>query len=119
MEVINKTGKTLNLNKSYSAKTRFSIDEDGRVNQQTVLYEENGSQKKLIFKTEHGELAITRKSAIMKFTFDRFLLKPKDIGAYGQKELKEMIAFLRSEIGQITVMTAEKLIAPAESNLIA
>ncbi len=103
MKIVNKTGKMINLNKSYTAKTRFILDQDGRLVQQTVLYDETGRQKRVIITTPHGELALTRKSAIFKLTFDRRKNKPGDMDLPAFSELEEMFDFFCSGFGQMAI----------------
>jgi hypothetical protein len=108
MKIINKTSKTLDLGKSYLAKTQFVINQDGNVEQKTVLYKDKGSRKRVIFTTPHGELAITRKSAIFKFIFNRHQFTPDEMEINQKFELEEIIDFLNSGFGRVAVESVDK-----------
>ena len=103
MQLTNKTIKNVDLGKSYLSKTKFVINQDGNVEQQTVLYKDKGCKKRVIYTTRHGELAITRKSAIFKFIFDRHQFSPEEMETTAVVEMMEIIDYLLSGWGRLAI----------------
>ena len=109
MKFINKTANQLALNKSYSATTRFCMNEDGNIEQRTVLYEhETGSQLQPVFQTKHCKVQITRGGLLLRFKFSRRNMSLDIAEDYTNEESELIFDFLRSEAGQRAIELAEQ-----------
>ena len=109
MKFINKTANELALNKSYSATTRFCMNEDGNIEQRTVLYEhETGSQLQPVFQTKHCKVQITRGGLLLRFKFSRRNMSLDIAEDYTNEESELIFDFLRSEAGQRAIELAEQ-----------
>lgn len=108
METTNKRKrKTVDLRKSYNAKTRFVEREDGSVEQVTVMYDEKtGRQRRCIFETRHGKVQVTRGGLLIGFNFDRRRLDAAEMESYVYNETNEMTDFLASDCGERAVSKA-------------
>ena len=100
--------KTINLQKSYRAKTKFVQNEQGDIEQNTVLYEEGtGSQKQPIFQTKHCKVKVTRSSLLFDFKFDRRRLPMYKVEAYVYDETNMITDFITSDLGAKAIDTAD------------
>lgn len=109
MKFINKTANELALNKSYSATTRFCMNEDGNIEQRTVLYEhETGSQLQPVFQTKHCKVQITSGGLLIRFKFSRRNMSLDIAEDYTNEESELIFDFLRSEAGQRAIELAEQ-----------
>lgn len=109
MRFINKTANQLALNKSYSATTRFCMNEDGNIEQRTVLYEhETGSQLQPVFQTKHCKVQITSGGLLIRFKFSRRNMSLDIAEDYTNEESELIFDFLRSEAGQRAIELAEQ-----------
>ncbi len=114
MQLINKTANELALNKSYTATTRFVMNEEGNIEQRTVLYEhETGSQLQPVFQTKHCKVQITRGGLLLRFKFSRRKMPLIEIEDCVNEETELIIDFLTSEAGQRAVELAEENLAAA------
>ena len=108
--------KTINLNKPYRAVTRFIQNEQGNLEQNTVLYEDNnGSQKQPVFQTKHCKVQVTKTSLLLDFKFPRKKLPTHAIEAYVYDETNMITDFISSDVGQKAIDTAEKEILKLEA----
>lgn len=109
MKLINKKNESITLNKSYSATTRFCMNEDGNIEQRTVLYEhETGSQLQPVFQTKHCKVQITSGGLLLRFKFSRRNMSLDIAEDYTNEESELIFDFLRSEAGQRAIELAEQ-----------
>lgn len=110
MLTINKTKrKTVKIGKSYNACTKFVQNEQGDIEQKTVLYEqETGSQIQPIFQTKHCKVQVTKGGLLLRFKFDRRRQTMDSIEGCVYDETNLVTDFLQSEAGVRAIATAEK-----------
>ena len=109
MSIKNKTRKTLRLDKSYTATTRFVQNENGDIEQRTTLYEhETGSQRQPIYQTKHCRVQVTKESLLMYFKFNRKRLPTFAISGCVYDETNLITDFIESEPGSKAIMIADK-----------
>gem|GEM_PF-2350516 len=110
MSTINKMKrKTVNIGKSYNACTKFVQNENGDIEQKTVLYEQStGSQIQPVFQTKHCKVQVTKGGLLMRFKFDRRRMSMDSIETCVYNETNMITDFLQSETGVRAVSIAEK-----------
>ena len=111
MKLINNTANELALNRSYSAKTRFSINSEGNIEQRTVLYgRETGSQLQPVFRTRHCKVQIGREGLFLRFRFPRKQMSPLEMEDCVCREAEIISDFLSSAEGEQAISNAECLL---------
>ncbi len=106
----NKTKKkSIRLDKSYAASTRFIVNETGNVEQKTTLYEEStGSQRQTVFNAKHCKLQVTKGGLLISFKFDRRKMPTSAISGCIYDETNLITDFIESEVGSRAIDNAEK-----------